>query len=376
MGDTFTKVTIESLANSGEGVGRVDGKVVFVPYSCPGDILEALVTTNKKKFARANIKKLLNPSPHRVPPRCPHFSVCGGCDWQHIDYETQLFWKKQNLAQSLKRIGGIEKLPEIKIKGCSETYNYRNRIQVQFESGKFSFAKRASNQRIPIEKCDIADERINIALAQIKAHLTNQGIANQRVELAIVDNQVEVFLHDGDLSSGLGFRQVNDEQNQYLVQKIVSLVEALQVDQLVDLYCGSGNWMFAINDHLPHIQCLGVDLNPINIQRGRAYDRPNVEFQLGHSEIIYPQLSGQWPVVILDPPRSGCHPDLLKKLCEKPPKHLIYISCDPATLARDLKALLSGPFSLTDIEAIDMFPQTRHCEAWVLLQGGTPSNTD
>lgn len=363
------QIVVTALANSGDGVGRLDQKVIFVPFSCPGDELLVEITENKKSFAKAKIVQILKASPQRVQPPCPVFGRCGGCDWQHIQYEVQSDWKRENLLRTLQNIGGVTDVSVVHAVAKSpDIYNYRNRIQVHHDDKGFYFNAKSSHQPVYIEQCLIASKAINDTLLNPRPFsLKDPG----KSEIAETEKGVAVFPVDAHGVSILGFRQVNDKQNQVLVDKTVEIIKSHGLKNVYDLYCGQGNWTIAIQDQLPEVHCVGVESDPNNLAKAKSKAAGSTQFILGRAEKIYPVGNASPDLVILDPPRSGCDIELIMKLQNHPPRFLIYVSCHPATLARDLKILSSQGFGLVEVLPVDMFPQTAHLEVWCLLRSAT-----
>lgn len=367
-------LVVTSLANSGDGVGRIDDKVVFIPFACPGDELLVEIVQSKKSFAKAKIVKILSPSEDRQQAPCPYFGTCGGCDWQHLPYEKQLHWKRENLIQTLSRVGQIEEKNLVsQIVPSPEIWNYRNRIQLFKIKDGLHYSKKGSHQKVRISKCPIASESINDFIAQPKNWIK---LKNGKYEFAqMSETKVETFSVDKKGNSQLGFRQVNSLQNINLIDRVVEIVKTENVSSVVDLYCGQGNWSIELAKRFPEIQCIGIDSNPINIKKAAKNKLSNLEFHLGDVVERFPDITQDSDLVLIDPPRAGASAELFELLSSKNVSRLIYISCHPATLARDLKTLTQQSWTIQSVEAFDMFPQTSHLECLAFLHSDTPSNT-
>lgn len=363
-------MTIDSLANSGDGVGRVDNKVIFVPYTSPGDRVRVELLTNKKSFARARLIEIVSPSPHRVSPPCPYYGKCGGCDMQHLDYATQIFWKRENLLSCLSKIAKLEDLSCVReVMPSPHLYHYRNRLQIHLDANGPYFLQKNSHNPVYIDRCLIAEEAINEKLNDIPRPKKGRI---QKIELASQSNGVGIYSVDALGSSGLGFRQVNSRQNDQLIQKTLSVFAEQNVSTVLDLYCGQGNWAKAIHQAWPQISCLGVDNNPTNISKAKAHTSENLQFELAHAENFLSQQETIFDLMILDPPRKGCDPKLFEALRKSNrPRFVVYISCHPATLARDLFSLKELDYSVQEILPVDMFPQTSHLETWCMLRSNS-----
>lgn len=374
MKNTQHILVVESLANSGDGVGRINQKVIFIPFVIPGEKIKVEITVDKKSFYKGRLVEILEPSPLRQKPPCPHFGVCGGCDWQHMEYQEQLRWKKKNLFDVLTRIGEIQDLQCLQaIEPSPLILHYRNRIQIQQDQRGPHYYQKGSNKPVYIEQCPLASQAINDWLLKNKDQLKGQ---KQKIEIA-ENAHGGVSTHKvNDLGqSELGFRQVNDQQNRFLIGQVLELIKQEDLKSVTDLYCGQGNWSLAIAKALPEVSCLGIDINPINISEAEKHKTANVKFILGDVMQSLSEWSDPNDLTIIDPPRAGCDPQVLESLCQRPSPWLVYISCHPATLARDLKVLLAGPWRLHSVTPVDMFPQTAHLECLAILRSTKGAKT-
>lgn len=366
------QVVVHALANSGDGVGRVGDKIVFIPFAVPGDTLQIEITENKKSFAKARILNIVKASDQRREAPCPYFSRCGGCHWQNISEQDQRYWKKQNLIDALNRIGKLKVDSLVRnVEASPSNFGYRNRIQVQQDSIGTYYYERGSQRPVYIEKCLLASDSINQFL------LSNSLIGkNGKFELAEMENgEVGVFRVNARGVSELGFRQVNREQNQWLKDRVAQTLQDHQLETVVDLYCGQGNWGMALEGHSPLKNYLGIDNNRTNIDFAKNRGLPSSEFLEGDAGDEYQKLSWTPDLILIDPPRAGCSDDLIQALIEKPSQWLIYISCHPATMARDLRKLVDGAWSIVEVAPVDMFPQTSHLECLTLLQSNKGAKT-
>jgi 23S rRNA (uracil1939-C5)-methyltransferase len=361
------ELTIESLTNSGDGLGRLDDRVVFVPYTMPGDKVQIKITQRKKNFMLAETIDILEEGPGRVTPRCSVFERCGGCDWQHVPYALQLKAKEEQLRDTLTRIGTLGTVPIEPIAHGGEEFNYRNRIQGEVRGGKFHYKRRRSDERIAIDRCEIAEEPINEWLASDLSE-----VPAGRVEIAIVDRLVVVAPISEKNTTDLGFRQVNTQVSQLLTNRLLECVKNSECTTVIDLYCGRGNWTNQIAALHTDKQVMGVDTSSENIDAARANSRQmklgNVQFHLSPVEKIINRLPVATSLCIVDPPRSGLDSAVTERLCRNRPPELIYVSCHPATLARDLKLLTNAGYQITTLLPLDMFPQTAHLESFVHLK--------
>lgn len=360
------ELTIDSLTNSGDGLGRLDERVVFVPYTMPGDKVQIKITQRKKNFMLAEAIDILEEGPGRVKPRCAVFERCGGCDWQHVPYTDQLKAKEEQLRDTLTRIGTLGTVPIEPIAHGGQEFNYRNRIQGEIRGGKFHYKRRRSDERVAIDRCEIAEEPINEWLASDLSE-----VPAGRVEVAVVDGAVVVVPISEKNTTELGFRQVNTEVSQIMTDRLLESVKNSTCTKVVDLYCGRGNWTNQIAALHTDKQVMGVDASPENIEAARAESREmklgNVQFHLSPVETIIGKLPVETSLCIVDPPRSGLDATVTERLSRNRPAELIYVSCHPATLARDLRLLTDAGYQITTLLPLDMFPQTAHLESFVHL---------
>jgi tRNA/tmRNA/rRNA uracil-C5-methylase (TrmA/RlmC/RlmD family) len=363
---------IEDIAFGGKGVGREQGKAVFVPYTIEGETVSVEIAREKKQFADAELVEVKDSSPHRVQPQCPYFGRCGGCAYQHISYEHQLAIKWRQVRDALQRIGKLKDLPMRPIIPSLEQYRYRNRITVHAQDGVIGFFRRDSHRLIDIEYCPISSEEVNRALAELRAQpRVRDGHYTLRA-----------------LYGPLVFSQTNDAVANALRNLIVDLVPANQ-QLLIDAYCGAGFFAKALLDKFGRV--IGIDWDRFAIEAARrnatakeTYIAGNVEEELHRVRAIHPPLLGYGvagphhpscandtgsgrlssvaPItLIVDPPATGLTPTVRKAIINLAPGTLIYVSCNPATLARDLREL-QEKFTINSVTPLDMFPQTAEIE--------------
>ncbi len=356
------ELVIESLTNAGDGLGRQDQRVVFVPYTIPGDRVRIKITQRKKTYALGSVEEILEPGKDRIEAPCPYFGSCGGCDWQHVPYAQQLAAKQEQLIDTLGRIGLLHDLPMEDIIPSTREYGYRNRIQGEIRAGSFHYKWRRSDQRIAVDHCAIADDAINAFLKDSDLSQCAQG----RVEIALVDGEVNVFPINEKNSTELGFRQVNTDISEKLTARLLDRVQQSSCERIIDLYCGRGHWTNHIAEQHPDRQVAGVDSSPENISAAREQARQrrlnNVHFHEASVEKTLAKLDIANNLCIVDPPRAGLDNSVTDALIANPCQELLYVSCHPATLARDLKKLTEGGYRIETLTPMDMFPQTAHLE--------------
>ncbi len=364
LGDKIT-LTIHDLAFGGEGVGRVDEFVVFVPFVITGETVEAEITEVKKQFARAKLLRIVTPSPLRVEPECRYFTQCGGCQYQHVPYAEQLRVKHKQISDLFERVGKISPERVAPVIGCPQPYGYRNRIMIRSQWNgpakklEIGFIRADNNWVQDIEECKIAEPALNEQIQQVRANPPPRG--GLKFVLRV---QPENWLVPKD-----SFFQNNFFLLPELVSTVKNFLAASGAKHLIDLYCGVG--FFGIEAAGAVESFVGVEYDALAIKAARenAASRKinNGEFVAAKSEEALPELLKKFPVdntaVLLDPPRKGCWPSLLELLRTTRPAQVIYVSCHPATMARDLNILCGdGVFELARVQPLDMFPQTQHVE--------------
>jgi tRNA/tmRNA/rRNA uracil-C5-methylase (TrmA/RlmC/RlmD family) len=366
-------LTVHDLAFGGEGVGRIDDFVVFVPFVIVGETVEVEITEVKKNFARAKLLCVVTPSPERVAPECQYFTQCGGCQYQHIDYAAQLRFKHKQITDLFERVGKISpKFVEL-ILPCPSPYGYRNRIMIRSQWNgpakklEIGFIRADNNFVVDIEECKIAEPVLNEQIQQVRANPPPKG------GLKVV---LRVQPEDWDVPENSFF-----QNNFFLLPKLVETVrdflKAGGAKHLVDLYCGVGFFGIETADVVESFVGVESDQLAIKAARKNAEIREirNGEFIAAQVEEVLPELlqkfSPEKTAVILDPPRKGCRPETLQLLRETRPAQVIYVSCHPATMARDLNILCAdGVFVLARVQPLDMFPQTQHVECVADLRAG------
>lgn len=431
--------TIDKLAFGGNGVCRIDGKVCFVPFSCPGDEVRLAITSEKRSYLTARITEIITPSPLRITPPCPLFGSCGGCNWQHIAYSQQLAAKRNIHAETLWRNARVEGGRVGETVASPHEYGYRNRVQFKLHATAaglhIGFFRNGTHfVEDAAQGCPIALPVINKALSRLRSVLaafpepgaipqiniecgaqetvaTINYIGNNHdavarffrerfSELAPLSgiflqtgrkSTMQKLCGDGYLAYPMpaaapgsppvtltfrpgGFSQVNSAQNLAILGFVRRMAEFGGHEHLLDLYCGNGNFS------LPLAQCVasvtGVEEYGDSIQAAmdncRLNGITNAEFVCADTAGGVARLSAagrRFHTIILDPPRTGAA-DAIPGICRLEADRIIYISCDPSTLARDCGLLARHGYCVAESVPLDMFPQTYHLESVTLLHRG------
>lgn len=372
-------VTVEKLAMGGAGVARHEGMVIFIPQAAPQDVLRIRLTTQKKNFAEGEILEILSPGPSRRVPPCPVAHRCGGCSWQHITEEEQRRQKELIVLETLKKFNRDISFEYLGIEPSPLSFRYRNRIQPKYENGKFGFFARGSHSIVPVEDCLITEEDLTLKFKSLRLQLNKQQLKGlQRLELYLdTEGQVRHSTLDSS-EEGVGFSQVNRFQNESLIQTTLQWIEG-SPRHIVELYAGSGNFTFPLQAHSPQAQITAVELNPKLVKRGR--DRAKglpIDFIESDVEGALKKMNlKEADFILLDPPRAGTSQEIMTQIANSGVRQIIYISCHPVSLARDLQWFFAAAqksgyrASLSKLKCFEMFPQTDHVETIAELRVDT-----
>ncbi len=415
------ELRVEALGYGAFGVARTDLGVVFVAGAAPGDRVRARIVAARGNHREAEIVEVLEPGPARRVPPCRYVPKCGGCTWQHVDYPAQLAAKEAVLRSTLERVGGLAPAAlEIAPAIPSAEWEYRHRVTLRVEGEqRLGFYQHRSHELVEIESCRIADATVNASLATARAWLRGVSTTVRRLEIAsttgarvaLVANCEGPFRHDDEyherflrghralsgivlfgkgwrrsfgkpvvalevedgstIESEGGFTQVNPAGNRRLVASALELATPRADDTVLDLYCGSGNFTLPLARRTARV--VGVESDASGIARARLnadrWGLRNCRFvqqQAGAAAKSLVAEGTKFSLVLLDPPRSGAA-DLVDGLSALATERVVYVSCDPVTLARDLGKLVTRGFRVGRIQPIDLFPQTYHLETVVRL---------
>jgi 23S rRNA (uracil1939-C5)-methyltransferase len=342
---------IHDIAFGGKGVARREGKVIFIPFVAPQETVTARIVKEKKNFVEGRLLKVVHASPDRVNPPCKYFTVCGGCVYQHLRYEEQLAVKASQVEQTLKRVGKIANPPMRPIIGSPNPYGYRNRIRVHREGGVTGFFGFEEHEVVDIEQCLLAQPEVNRSLQKLRASKAPEGSYSLRA------------------SGGAGpfFEQVNEAVTRALTELLDHTLRSGQA-LLVDAYSGGGRFGRALKSHAEKV--LGVEASEAAITYARDHASATEQYIHGdvadHLGDVLSQADAARTSVILDPPPDGLNARVIDILLGLTPSEIAYVSCNPATLARDLSRL-TRTYKLRSVTPLDMFPQTAEIEAMAHL---------
>ncbi|MBA2623514.1 MAG: class I SAM-dependent RNA methyltransferase [Chthoniobacterales bacterium] len=338
------ELQIEDVAFGGKGVGRTEGKVVFVPYTIAGERVATRITREKKQFAEAELAAVLEESPERTTPKCPYFGRCGGCSYQHMKYKHQLQVKQKQVENALRRIGRLN-TPVQTIVSSPQEYGYRNRITVHADGGRVGYYRRDVHELIDVEHCPIAAPEVNQALTELRSRAPRDGHYTLRAR-----------------SGPRVFAQTNDGAAEALAQIVERLLPTGH-HLLVDAYCGSGFFTKRLAARFERV--VGIEWDRLAVATAEQNAGANETYIAGDADLeVNRALAGVdlgTTSAIVDPPATGLSAGTRNALLEHPVHTLVYVSCNPATLARDL-AVLQAQFTLLSATPLDMFPQTAEIE--------------
>jgi 23S rRNA (uracil1939-C5)-methyltransferase len=338
---------INEVAFGGAGVGRSDGKVVFVPFTVDQEIVDVRLHTVRRSYSVGQVAAIRQPSPHRITAPCPFFQNCGGCDYQHIAYAHQLTIKQGQVEQALRRIAKLSDCQVHAIKPSPKPFGYRNRISVHSDGEKIGFFQKGNRTVVDISHCLLASETVNAKLSAFRDTRPSPG-----THATLRENEGVTT-----------FSQTNDEVAGLLVEFVRSQVKG---SVLVDGYCGSGFFAHHLADQVEKV--IGIDWNQPAIRQAQKKAALNETYLCGDLSELLDQVlaTGNPDTVILDPSATGLSEEVVATLVGRVPPTLIYVSCNPATFARDLHRL-SRRFRIREIQPFDMFPQTAEIEVVAVL---------
>ncbi len=410
-------VTLDAIAHGGEAIGRHGGKVIFVPYAIPGEHVRVEIVEAKERWARAQLLEILRPSPDRVEPPCPYFGPgqCGGCQWQHIAYERQAELKGEIVADQLRRLGHLAAPSVADVVALADDeglldFGYRNYVQFALTGeGRLGFLRPASHEVIPIDRCLLLSERLDelhAALDLVWPELTGLTLraaagtgqalllmetlgeelpeleldlpaacavlTPRGVQALVGEPWIEEIVADRRYRiSAEGFFPVNTAGAEALVEIVRTYADVQPGDVVLDAYCGAGLFALALAGSAAEV--IGIESAPAACDdfAHNAADLAHVSLHEGAVDEVLPALRSQEQhvdVVVMDPPLTGAGETVIRELAALHPRRIVYVSCDPATLARDSVYLVAAGYHLVEAQPVDMYPQTYHIETVALWE--------
>jgi len=388
------EITIERILPAGLGLAHADGQTVMVALAAPGDRLRVRIDRVKANVAFASIEEVLEPSPMRVPPPCPYFGRCGGCNFQQLNYQAQLAAKIEIIKDCLHRIARIDNVPDFEIIGAPNEWQYRSRAQWQHdgEQKRLGYFESASRRVCDVAECAVLVPELEKALEDLRGQMDQGSLPGDSRYFRAIAGDDGVSIMPGVRSPSVGEgnvpevrRSIGDETytltaehffqaNADLLPRLIdAAIGSATGESAIELYSGVGLFTLPLARRFRSVIAVEDDRNAAKQARKNLADGGLTNVEIANADV------GDWlgsagarqqaDFLLLDPPRIGAESRVIGGILQLRPKQICYVSCDPATLARDLKKLIAGGFSLDSIVAFDMFPQTHHVETVVHLSG-------
>jgi 23S rRNA (uracil1939-C5)-methyltransferase len=396
-GEQDLEVLVERILPGGLGLAHADGRTVMVALAAPGDRLRVRIDRVKGNVSFASITEVIESSPHRIDPPCPYFGRCGGCDFQQLNYQAQLEAKSEIIRDCLRRIGGLETIPDFEITPAPNAWHYRARAQWQYDSirKRLGYFEGGSHRVCDVAECAVLVPELQSVLESLRARMPQgelpddarhfRAIAGDR-ELSIVDDHgrnptVREGAENRNITltisgeryhlNAANFFQANNELSPALIESAIGLESG---HTAIELYCGVGLFTLPLARRFKKVVGVESDVAAAEFARKNLDEAGLVNAKIDNEHVgnwlawneLNPDLSSL-DFLLLDPPRTGAESRVISGILKLKPKKICYVSCDPATLARDLKKLIAGGYSIDSIKAFDMFPQTHHVETVVHL---------
>jgi 23S rRNA (uracil1939-C5)-methyltransferase len=390
----LAEIRIERIVYGGSGLGHVEGRALLVPFSAPGDRLRVRIRdragTSGKKVLHASIETVIEPSPSRREPVCRHFGVCGGCQLQHLSRESELRAKAEFLRDCLRRIAGIRWEEEIVVASGPE-YGWRSRVSLHVSGSRAGFFRAGSHEIVPIEDCPVLVTPLRDLVRALASGAT--AIPEEATELALVAGDAGEIAAEPALSiagaresarqriAGLDFEfrpGSFSQANRTLVESLVDrAVGGRGGSTAVDLYAGAGLFALPLARRFQTVHA--VEADAVAVRSGRENTRRNrIDNVRYHESDVAEWLASfgaslRPDLILLDPPRTGAGRGVVEGILDSAPREIVYVACDPATWARDLRRFVDGGCELRSVEALDLFPRSYHVEAIARLARATPT---
>ena len=387
-------LTLSSWGRLGEAMAEHQGTHVFVFGGIPGERVVAEVVRLHRRYAAARVVNVLEPAPSRVEPPCPYYGECTGCQWQHMSYLQQLAVKREKVSDALSRVGGFTDATVMPVVPSPGQLGYRNHARFTIgPEGVLGFVHRETRRFVRIDYCMLMHDGVNQCLTSLQGKCMETTQLSIRAGQETGDTLVQPTLIDPTVTIATGqksyldsiegqkfrvsspsFFQVNVEQAAHVADTLRQTLDLKITDLVLDAYTGVGTFAVLLAPHVRRVIAVEESSAAVADARQNLCGLENVDLMLGKTEEILPNLEERPDVVILDPPRAGCHPRTLQSLVSLASPKIAYVSCDPETLARDLKILREASYALDQVIPLDMFPQTHHVECVALLSRNEPAH--
>jgi len=384
-------LVLEDTAFLGEALARFEGQPVFVANGIAGEEVVVSFRRRGRRYIEADIEEITKPSPHRVKPPCPYFGPCTGCQWQHIEYSHQLEMKLHVVKEQLKRVAGFDDAPVRPVIPSDSPWNYRNHARFTIgPNGQLGYVNRRTRRFVRIDSCMIMHQGINDILSKLQDKCGETTQLSVRYGVNTGQFMIQPTLQSQDIPVPSGqkyyeeemfgrgfcvaspsFFQVNIPQAEKLIGIIEEGLRLAPGDLLLDAYAGVGTFAVLLAPKVKKVFAIEESPSAVHDAISNAEGLDNIEFLEGKTELLMPDLPQRPEKVVLDPPRAGCQPVALAALAKLAPSRVAYVSCDPETLARDLKIMCNSGYKLEYVQPIDMFPHTHHIESVAVLEHQT-----
>ena len=388
------ELTLSAWGRLGEALAYWNDREVFVSGGIPGEEVVAEIVAIRRKYIAAKVVQVTKASPARIDAPCQYYGACSGCQWQHVSYEAQLSAKQDRVIDSLFRVGGFINPNVLPVLPSPDQLGYRNHARFTIkEHGSLGFVNRETHRFVKIDTCMLMHPGINKLLGDLQGHCSETTQLSIRAGEDTGDYLVQPILkstdipivtgqkHYRDSIQGVEFRvaspsffQVNNKQASNMALVVKDALNLKGTEVLLDAYAGVGTFAILLAPYASKVIAIEESSAAVADAKVNAENTHNVEFILGKTEEVLGDLDSVPDAVVLDPPRAGCQSAAIDSLLRLYPENVVYVSCDPDTLARDLKMLCSGAYSIDSIQPLDMFPQTHHVENIVILKKTTKSS--
>jgi len=374
---------------TGETSAIYEGISVAVAGGVPGETVDVEITRRYPDSLAATVIEIDNPSSDRTEPLCPYYLACSGCQWQHVTYERQLELKWERVERAIREYSEFADVNILPTLPSPDQFGYRNHARFTVrKSGEIGYVNRHTRQWLRVDKCLLMADQINSALGKMQDHVRGMSQMSIRVGVNTGDMLIQPKLPNPaiDLESGgrdytealngrsyrvagSSFFQVNTAQAENLAEILADRLQLRDDETLIDAYTGVGTFAIMLAPYVRRVIVIEESNSAVEDAKHNAQDIPNIEFIKARTEDAIPKLSGEVDVLILDPPRRGCHPEAIEATKQLLPGKIAMVSCDPQTMARDLASLCAdSPFILEEVQPVDLFPQTHHVECIAILK--------
>lgn len=364
------EVEIIDLDHQGRGIGKINNKIIFIPNTIPGEIVRIKITNDKKKYMEGSVLDFIKTSQNRVSNLCPYYPKCGGCQLLHMPYINQLEYKEKKLKNIFARYN-LNNIKINKIIGSPSKFNYRNKATFHCYNNQLGYYEDNSNKFIKVDKCLLLNEKINNEIINLPTNKESIIVRTNNNEITIDTNKkiMHTIVDYKFLVSLNSFFQINDYVTPLLYNKVKDYLKTEECNTALDLYCGTGTIGIFISDVVKKV--IGIEINQSAIddaiENSKLNNINNIEFICGDAGIESKKLNIKPDAIIVDPPRAGLNNETIQTILNFNPKTIIYVSCDPMTLVRDLN-ILKNTYEIVEVTPFDMFPNTYHVETVSFLK--------